>query len=198
MFAGPQTGRNCSGRTLSEPEQLDAPPPTATEDETMATEETIPMEGGSDENTKRTRSPQKLPNDRHKKKQHSFISKDYEDELEAEVQQMGLLMEMIDDTTNEATPTLNKDTPTPQTRALAGVSVKDSDVTGVQQPGGPVNNQAMGASLAVLQNQFLPQLKDNNNPNSQIQHVLISTSTLRSVPTTFKGPEKYMRKSVSD
>ena len=97
----------------------------------MATEETIPVEGGNDESTKRTRSPQKLPNDRHRKKQNSFFSKDYEDELEAKVQQMGLLMEMLDDTTKNAIPALNKNTPTPQKRALAGASVNDSDITGV-------------------------------------------------------------------
>ena len=108
------------------------------------------------------------------------------------------MMELLDDTTKDATLTLNKNTPTPQHRALVRVLIKDSDVTGVQQNGGPVNNQAMGASLAILQNQLLPQLKQNSNPNSQVQHVLVSPSTLRSIPTTFTGLEKNVRRNVSN
>ena len=164
----------------------------------MGTERTSPSEGGNDENAKRTRSLHKSPNDRRKKKQYSLISMEYKDKLEAEVKQMGLAMELLDDTTGDAAPTLNKNTPTPQHHVLLGVSVKDSDITGVQQDGSPVNNQAMGASLAILQNQLLPQLKQNNNSNSQVQHVLISPSTLRSIPTTFTGLEKTIRKKVSD
>ena len=81
----------------------------------MGTEETVPREGVSDENTKRARPPQESPNDRRKKKQHSFMSMEYEDELEAEVQQMGLLIELLDDTTEDATLTLNKKTQPPNT-----------------------------------------------------------------------------------
>ena len=117
-----------------------------------------------------------------------------EDELEAEVKEMGLAMILLDKPVGESTPTLDKTTSPLQHCTLLGASVKNSDIIGVQQNGGPINNQAMGASLAILQNLLLPQLKQNNNPNSQIQHVLISPSTLKSIPVTFTGLNKTIRK----
>ena len=96
-----------------------------------------------------------------------------EDELEPEVKEMGLTMTLRDEPVGDTTPTLNKTTPPLQHCVLLGASVNNSDIIGVQQNGGPINNQAIGASLAILQNVLLPQLKQNNNPNSQIQHVLI-------------------------
>ena len=45
---------------------------------------------------------------------------------------------------------------------------------------------------------MIPQLIQNNNPNSQVQHVLISPVTMKSIPITFTGINKTMRKKVSD
>ena len=81
-----------------------------------------------------------------------------EDKLEAEVKEMELAMTLMDELVGDTTPTLNKTTPPLQHCVLLGVSVKNSDIMGVQQHGGPINNQAMGASLAILQNLLLPKL----------------------------------------
>ena len=157
-----------------------------------------PEERSNEDSTKRTRSRQKSPNQDRRKKQHSFMSMELEDKLEAEVKEMGLAMTLLDEPVRNTTPTLNKTTPPLQHCVLLGVSVKNSDITGLKQHGGLINNQAIGASLAILQNLLLSQLIQNNNSNSQIQHVLISPSTLKSIPVTFTGLNKTIRKNVSD
>ena len=49
-----------------------------------------PKEGSNNDKAKQIRSLQKLPNQNRRKKQHSFMSMELEDELEAEVKEMGL------------------------------------------------------------------------------------------------------------
>ena len=55
----------------------------------------------------------------------------------------------------------------------------------------------MGASLAILGNLLIPQLEQNNNPNSQVQHVLVPPTTMNSIPVTFTNTNKTTRKNLS-
>ena len=89
------------------------------------------------------------------------------DDLEAEVREMGLEMALLDKPVGNKTPTLNKTVPPLQHCVLLGVLVKNINIMEVKQNGGPINSQAMDASLAILENLLFPQLIHNNNPNSQ-------------------------------
>ena len=163
----------------------------------MEAEVENPEDGSKEDNAKRTRSPQGLPNQNRRKKQSSFMNMELEDYLEAEVREMGLEMALLDGPAGNTTPTLNKTAPPLQHCVLLGVPVKNINTMEVKQNGGLINSQAMGASLAILENLLIPQLIQNNNPNSQVQHVLISPIMMKSILITFTGINKNMRKNVS-
>ena len=68
----------------------------------------------------------------------------------------------------------------------------------VKQNGGPINYKIMGASLVILRNLLVPQLEQNNNPNAQVQHVLILPATMVNIPTTFTNSNRTTRKNMSE
>ena len=68
----------------------------------------------------------------------------------------------------------------------------------VRKNGRPVNYQTLGASLAILGNRLVSQLEQNNNPNSQVQHVLVPPATMINIPNTFTSTNRTTRKNMSE
>ena len=51
--------------------------------------------------------------------------------------------------------------------------------------------------MVILGNLIVPQLEKNNNPNSQVRHVLVPPTTMTNIPATFTNSNKTTRKNLS-
>ena len=114
-------------------------------------------------------------------------------EIEAEVTAMGMDFDILDDAGDNPPVTMNRVGSTPQGSLLVDIPVRGINLDDVTKSGGPINYTVMGAFLAILCHEVVPQLVKTGNPNSRIQHALLTPATLKNCPTSQSKANKILR-----
>ena len=121
------------------------------------------------------------------------IYDDLDKEVEAASEAFVLPTESLDD----PTPSLNVDDP-PQQNPLVRVPVKGINLEDVGRTGGPIDFTAMGASLGIVKREAGLYLKKTDNPNTRIQHILITPASINNYASGQSKEDKSMRAVLCD
>ena len=118
---------------------------------------------------------------------------DIERSLNADAAALGMDVDPIQNPGINTPPTMNNTETLPQGNPLASVPTTGFDLLDIAKPGGPINDTAMGASLAIVRSELFPVLTNPASPTSRIQNVLVAPTTMANCPVGFSNAEKELR-----